>query len=404
MIPEIFFAVSVWGALHTLAALVRLKRPKTLGLPFMLMGMITGEMALFHLSWQVVATAIWIAVGALGETIGIIGLAITVLSWVGLVLVHRRSLRVGETLQPALAAIGVEIDDYEPSREVLRRPFRPRFDQTEITRNITYGERGSRNCLDLYVPRHLSPNPAGAPVILQIHGGAWVTGQKEQQGQPLLDHMTSRGWIGAAINYPLGPKVRFPDPIIDVKRAIAWVRTNIAERGGDPRLLVVTGGSAGGHLTALAALTPDRLDWQPGFEEIDTSVTAAVPMYGAFDFVDRHGVRGRAEMRPFLERMVMPSKLADDPTGWDEVSPMTLARPDAPPFLIVGAADDLLVPIEETRHFVEAMRATSSAAVGYVELPHAQHAFDIINSQRTARVAHAIGEFCDHVVGDRQTA
>ena len=72
------------------------------------------------------------------------------------------------------------------------------------------------------------------------------------------------------------------------------------------------------------------------------------------------------------------------------------------PFLIVVGAYDTLVPIEETRKFVEALRSTSNAPVGYVELPHAQHAFDLVNSPRTARVTTAIGEFCDQVVGARE--
>ena len=103
-------------------------------------------------------------------------------------------------------------------------------------------------------------------------------------------------------------------------------------------------------------------------------------------------------MRPMLERMVMTTELADDPEGWDEVSPMALARPDAPPFLVVAGGLDLLVPIEETRKFVESMREISQSPVGYIELPYAQHAFDVVSSHRTARVINAVGDFCEHVV------
>ena len=68
-----------------------------------------------------------------------------------------------------------------------------------------------------------------------------------------------------AINYRLSPKATWPDHIVDCKRAVAWVRDHIAEYGGDPTFLAVSGGSADGHLAALVALTPNATEWQPGF-------------------------------------------------------------------------------------------------------------------------------------------
>ena len=93
-------------------------------------------------------------------------------------------------------------------------------------------------------------------MLLQVHGGAWTLGEKEHQGRPLMNQMAAKGWVCVAINYRLSPRDPWPAHIVDVKRAIAWVRDNIADYGGDPDYLVITGGSAGGHLAALAALTP----------------------------------------------------------------------------------------------------------------------------------------------------
>ena len=64
----------------------------------------------------------------------------------------------------------------------------------------------------------------------------------------------------------------WPDHIVDVKTAICWVKDNIAQYGGNPNMIVIAGGSAGGHLAALAALTPHHAEFQPGFEQRDTSV------------------------------------------------------------------------------------------------------------------------------------
>src|SRR5690349_8356251 len=98
-----------------------------------------------------------------------------------------------------------------------------------------------------------------------------------------MNRMAQLGWVCVSVNYRLAPKYLFPTQIVDVKRAIAWVHDNIKEYGGDSSYVVITGGSAGGHLAALAALTPGLDDFQPGFEDADTSVSACVPFYGVYD-------------------------------------------------------------------------------------------------------------------------
>ena len=70
---------------------------------------------------------------------------------------------------------------------------------------------------------------------------------------------------------------------------MAWVKEHIAEYGGDPAFVAVSGGSAGGHLCALLALTAGDPAFQPGFEEADTSVDACVPFYGVMDMTGRRG-------------------------------------------------------------------------------------------------------------------
>src|SRR4029077_5126032 len=74
-----------------------------------------------------------------------------------------------------------------------------------------------------------------------------------------------------------------PEPRVAFKRPVAWVREHIAEYGGDPDLICVTGGSAGGHLAAMTALTANQAQHQPDFAAADTSVAACVPFYGVYD-------------------------------------------------------------------------------------------------------------------------
>ena len=90
-----------------------------------------------------------------------------------------------------------------------------------------------------------------------------------------MAHLAERGWVCVTANYRLSPRATWPDQIVDVKRALAWTKANIANHGGDPGFVVITGGSAGGHLCALAALTVNVSEFQPGFEGADTSVAGS---------------------------------------------------------------------------------------------------------------------------------
>ncbi|EUA89228.1 alpha/beta hydrolase fold family protein [Mycobacterium ulcerans str. Harvey] len=128
--------------------------------------------------------------------------------------------------------------------------------------NISYGEYGSANHLDIWRRPDLDLS-AKAPVLFQIPGGAWTTGNKRGQAHPLMSHLAELGWVCVAINYRHSPRNTWPDHIIDVKRALASVKAHIAEYGGDPDFIAITGGSAGGHLSSLAALTPTTRSSSP---------------------------------------------------------------------------------------------------------------------------------------------
>jgi acetyl esterase/lipase len=229
-----------------------------------------------------------------------------------------------------------------------------------------------------------------------VHGGAWILGDKSQQARPLIHHLASLGWVCVAINYRLSPRSTFPDHIVDVKRALAWVKENIAAYGGDPDFVVVSGGSAGGHLCSLAALTAGDPALQPGFEGADTSVRACVPFYGVYDFTNREG-QGRADLVGFLERLVIKQPFAEARDAFDRASPLSRVHPGAPPFLVIHGTHDTLVPVGEARTFVDRLRRTSSAPVAYVELPQAQHAFEVFSSVRTAYAIRGVARFLSWV-------
>lgn len=263
--------------------------------------------------------------------------------------------------------------------------------------DLAYGPHGRANLLDVWRRGDL-PRDARAPVLVQMPGGAWTMGNKQGQAYPLMGHLAERGWVCVAINYRLSPRHRWPAQIVDVKRALAWTRAHIADYGGDPDFLVVTGGSAGGHLSSLAALTPGDPQWQPGFEDADTSVAAAVPFYGVYDWTDRDGVGHHGTLRLLQER-VTGLRLADDFAVFDAASPMSRIGAAAPPFLVSHGVNDSLVPVEQARLFVERLRAASAAPVAYAELPRAQHGFDFWGTPRATAAAEAVARFLGVVHG-----
>ena len=400
---QAFLAVSAIGAVRTLNAwrpVSRTGRTSVLAFPS---GLTVSEMPLHSLAWQALATGGFVAAGSLRSRAGRAGLALTAASWAGLVGLDRIASQADEVLEAALvegfgpdyrsrmAAAFAPPEDVAITRRQVANPLPPLRRRYATTRDVPYGEFGRRNHLDVWRRADL-PDDAGAPVLIQVHGGAWMTGSKEQQGAALMGHLAERGWVSVALNYRLAPRSTWPDQIVDVKRAIAWVKEHIAEYGGDPDFVVITGGSAGGHLSALAALTAGAVAFQPGFEDVDTSVQAAVPMYGVYDFTNRDRT-GRADMEKMLSRFLFKSRLADAREVWEQASAMSWVGPDAPPFFITHGANDSLVPVEQARSFARMLRASSDQPVVYAELPRAQHGFDVFSSVRTLHTLRAIDRF-----------
>lgn len=265
------------------------------------------------------------------------------------------------------------------------------------TRNIAFTPSdGPRVSLDVYQPVEAMQPCVKRPALVQIHGGAWIVGDKREQGVPLLNHMAANGWVGFNVNYRLAPRAKAPEQLIDCKRAIAWIREHAEEYGVDPDFICVTGGSAGGHLAALCALTANDPYFQPGFEDADTTLQAAVPFYGAYDMTDTSlMIKGYRET--FLEPYVFGSKFSAGPEPFERYSPIRHVRPDAPPMMLLHGTRDALIPIEAARPFAAKLGDVSESAVVWVELDGAQHAFDIFPSPRCVRTIEYVERFLDGV-------
>ncbi|MDT4892563.1 MAG: hypothetical protein QOE97_1598 [Pseudonocardiales bacterium] len=376
-------------------------------LPAFFAGWLTAELAPHVLAATVVDAGLHTARHGVRTPADRLALAAAGLSGAGLLSLIAAGQRArGEVEDALVEALGADYADglsrptepgdlATPWRQLVW-PFRMRNVEVVRTRRLPYAPGGRRFELDVYARKD---RPGGRPVLLQVHGGAWMIGTKEQQGIPLMMQMAAYGWVCVAVNYPLSPRARWPEHLVALKRAMKWIRENVHDYGGDPSFVAVTGGSAGGHLAAMLALTPDDPSLQPGFEQVDTSVQACVPHYGVYDFTDESGAKfAKHRLDSLIKPVVMP-RGATYPDDFRAASPLFRVdgRNDIPPFFVIHGRNDTLVPVREAREFVDRLRAQSDQPVAYAEIGGAQHAFDIFPSIRSAHVVRGVQRFLDWV-------
>lgn len=378
-------------ALLLVANAMRPVRWTPLVVPCFFAAWLTAELAPQLLVLLLLLAAVSLVLGA-GPLLPV-GAAACLLAGLGLVVLVRRAEYAAVVADAALRGLdGLDAVPGADPTSGLRRFFVPlafRHPDVERLVDLPYGD-DRRHRLDVYRRRDA---PSGCPVLLQLHGGGWVIGDKREQGRPLMLALGARGWVCVAPNYRLSPRATWPDHLVDAKRALAWVREHGREYGADPDFVVVTGGSAGGHLAAMLALTPNDPTYQPGFEQVDTSVAGCVPYYGVYDLA---GETGTAAARVRIRRLLQPLVVKDrDPARLVEAAPLAHLRADAPPFLVVHGSNDTLVPVVEARLLVQRLRAVSRQDVRYLELPGTQHAFDVFPSIRSAHVVRAVVRFVE---------
>ncbi len=394
----LFLTLAVFLALSTWTAVVRGRAVGWFVPLWFLVSTATGELAPWVIGIELGLALFGLAFLDLAMPSIQLGVLLLVASSGAMLVVLKRHFEAGHVFERALTTgLG---DDFEQIIPLQRRHRLSRQIKAEdwlhpltfprpgvrVEHDISYGDAGKRNLLDIYTPMTAG---LGRPVLLQIHGGAWLMGHKAEQALPLLHHMAGLGWVCVSINYRLSPSAVFPDHIVDVKKAIAWIRKEIEAWGGDPNFIAVTGGSAGGHLASLAALSANYAPWQPGFEDVDTQVQAAMPLYGCYDFCNRYDIRYRTAIDRPIMRAVLKVEQDANPELYELGSPVAWVSENAPPFFVVQGTNDTLIWVEEARKFVAELSAVSKRELVYAELPGAQHSFEVVHSPRTSHWLNA---------------
>jgi len=344
------------------------------GAPWIL-ALAVGETAPLQLVAGAVVVAGAAAAGWAGGVLGTASLGLFAVGGVLHAITHARAMQARRVLGAAVhEAAGGRVRWSRMRVRDQLRPWAP-YPGHIRRRVVSYGPHPSHRAVMLEADERAGPSP----VFCYVHGGGWTSGSPGRQGRPLLRHLAERGWLVFDVGYRLSPEATYPDHLHDVQRAIAWVRGTARDHRADSRFVAVGGGSAGGHLAAMAALTGESC------EHGDGRVQACVPIYGVHDLLDGAGPKW-----PYLATHVLKVGVETDRDAWLAASPVHAATARRPPFLVVHGAFDSLVRPDESRRLVAALRSAGGPPVGHAELPGATHGFDSVASVRGIRTAQAI--------------
>jgi acetyl esterase/lipase len=257
-------------------------------------------------------------------------------------------------------------------------------DATEIylTVDVAYGPSNEALVLDVAAPL----NATARPLVVMIHGGAWISGDKtDARPTEVILRLAALGYVAASINYRLSVDGNdpFPAAVEDVRCAVRWLRANADSYGIDPSRVGVIGSSAGGHLALMLGTAGD-------VEGLDGSC----PLTGAIDVAGAVSFYGPTDLRPGspwgVGAGLLSAFLGDDPQNVPELAELAspIAHVDAtdhPHLLVHGGGDTLVLP-EQSRSMQAAFEAVGVAST-YLELASAPHAFDLISDDPALRTS-----------------
>ncbi|WP_409238019.1 alpha/beta hydrolase fold domain-containing protein [Streptomyces sp. PA5.6] len=262
-------------------------------------------------------------------------------------------------------------------------------------RTLTYarvgrGDKAHRKGLKLRLDLWALPKRAEGrrPAVVWVHGGGWNKGHRSQTPE-WNRWFNARGWSVFDIDYRLAPRATQLDQIGDVKCAVGWVRRHARVYGIDPGRLLLAGSSAGGNLALAAAYTDGDGRVPASCAVRDSSVAGVLSLYGPTDM--RRLIAGTALRRDPMMPRLMGGSAATAPARYRLGSPARLVRGDVPPTLLLHGSADRAVPVAQARELARRLKEAGAPAT-YVELPWADHCFDVNWGGWGSQIARAATE------------
>ncbi len=253
---------------------------------------------------------------------------------------------------------GILISCYSVFLGVVDVPLDEKWIQKDIVYQSGPKIDKKKQSLDFYIP----PNRFNFPVLIFVHGGAWSSGDKREY--KYLGKFFAFNGIGTAvINYRLSPKVKHPAHIEDVATAFSWIYKNVKSLGGDPNKIFIMGHSAGAHLSALLALDKRYLNAHGLSPSL---IQGTIVLDGIYDLT----LGGKKET--WLSKAFFKRVFGDNPENKKYASPIIYISENCPPFLIIQAKNDHLVPIHQPLRFYESLKEKGLEAE-FVLVPRKNH-------------------------------
>lgn len=257
---------------------------------------------------------------------------------------------------------------------------RPAF---RVEKDVVYLAPERAEKADLYLPSVFEPGKK-YPGIVIIHGGGWTGGDKgAPRERNIGSTLASHGYVCLSINYALAKtgSPTFPQNLQDCKRAVRWLRKNAARFQLDAAHIGAIGGSAGGHLTALLAVSGAEAGLDPPEDaEHSCRIQAAVPMYPHC----AASWEGQVPPKPYPRLPMFAQAQAEAPALWDSASPIKLLSQDDPPMLILHGTADTTTPLDQSTRFHEAAEQIGVPSQLMV-IEGAPHSFHLQPPQRDLR-------------------
>jgi acetyl esterase/lipase len=232
--------------------------------------------------------------------------------------------------------------------------------------------------VDIYMP---AKKGGAKPLILYIHGGGWQAGHTRHSGAlanfpAVLAQLASEGFVVASLEYRLSGEAPFPAQLQDTRAAIRFLKANASQYGIDPARTGVWGGSAGGHLAALTALScgDTAVDPAPAPKGSEC-VQAAATWYGVFDFAPMLAhAAGNIALNPAETSLLRCTPKTCSEQAVKAVSPVGYIDAKDPPFLLIHGDKDAVVPVSQSIEAEAKMRA-AGMSVDAIYIAGVDHSF-----------------------------
>lgn len=234
-------------------------------------------------------------------------------------------------------------------------------DGIEAELDIPYAEtEHPRQRLDLLLPKNRADDKP-LPVVVAIHGGAWMGGDRRQVLPRLFPYVASGKYAGVSVGYRLSQDAIWPAQSYDCKAAIRWIRGNAKKYNLDADKIGVIGWSAGGHLVAMLGTAGDvkELEGDLGnYDEKSSRVSCVVDFFGPADMltIGEHPSQMKHFAPDSPESRLLGVPILEDKEKARSASPITFVSQDDPPFLIIHGTNDPLVPYQQSVSFRDALQ------------------------------------------------